>query len=197
MKIKKITMTVKDYDNLTDLVFYGTRTVMNKIYPFHVPVFDEDAGVYTDYSQNKQETTWASIHFMNLVANGIVGIDEDKLINPDDPVTVNVLEISIPAIIQLIHAVYADEKLQKTIWQSRGNDLWESDGHYGSDPKDIFIADCLKNWWIDRQTGRKLIDILESDFSSLTNPRKRNQIIDCRLISATKYREGGYRHDRT
>lgn len=154
--VVRVTLTENQYYKLTDVIYYGARDAAQKIYTFHRPVYDEDAGVYTDYGQNEQSVTWANLHFLSLLGNAIVCVH--KLKTPGEPVIIDLLDMAIPAISQLLIAVWSDTELQTQIWKRRAGDDWESDGHYGSQSKQEFTADMNEHWWIDRKTGREIID---------------------------------------
>ncbi len=78
----------------------------------------------------------------------------------------DILEIAGPALCQLIHAIYADEALQRDILTSRANNFWESDGHYERVSKSVFIERRIKEWWIDRSIGKRIIDAIQEERKS-------------------------------
>ena len=175
LNIARFKMSNEDCQKILDAVFYGTRKVAEELYRFNRPVYDENAGVFTDYGENDPNRTWAQIHFTSLCGSAIVGVKWGE--KQTDPCEIDILEISIPAIVQLLFSIWSNEELQKRILKSRGTDLYESDGHYGKQTEQEFVDGLMKIWWIDRKIGRRLCETLQTQYSPNTKHLKASLIL--------------------
>jgi hypothetical protein len=154
MKIKKIVLNDAEAKAITTVIEHG-NTIADVIYPFIQPIYDEDAGVFTDYGCNDTNCTWAGIHFRNLLSNVVFAT-----IRSGDNVEFKLFDIGIPALVQGLHRFYSDKDLQYACSQRTAVDLWESDGHYGSQTRVEFIKEHLDRVAIDRKLGRNLCEKL-------------------------------------
>lgn len=161
--VTRFRMAQADVQKIVDAVYYGTHRAAEKMYEFHPSVYDEDAGVFTDYGQNNAARTWAQVHFQQLCAHSIINVEWNQ--NDGDPAYITLLDISIGAVVQLLWCLWSDDKLQTEVWRSVCSDNWESDGHYGNRSREKFISDTIKPYWIDRKTGRRICDLLQNTCS--------------------------------
>ncbi len=60
----------------------------------------------------------------------------------------------------LIFNLYTQEKMQRDLWRRAAQRLWDSDGHYGRDSREKFIADFVSERWISRDEGKRICDAL-------------------------------------
>jgi hypothetical protein len=151
-----------DARKLVDAIYYGTRPAAQHMYEFIRPAYDEDAGVFTDYGQNDPSRTWANVHFQSLCANAVINVDWGK--TDDGPVYVTLLEMSIGAVVQLLWALWSNDDLQKRVWKSAGFENWESDGHYGQQTREQFMAEEIQRYWIDRKCGIRISELLQATY---------------------------------
>ncbi len=164
-KVNRYKMSNQDAQKITDAIYYGARAVGQTLYKFVRSIYDEDAGVFTDYGQNDPNRTWSQIHFVNLCANAILNVKWGK--EATDPAEIDILDISIPALVQLIFTLWSNPDLQKTIWESRAEDLWESDGHYGRQTRQEFTKSIVVHWGFDRKDGRRICELLQGSKMTL------------------------------
>ena len=162
MKIRRYKITNNDAQRIIDAIDYGTRRVADKIYPYTHSVYDEDAGVFTDYGENDPQRTWAQIHFVGLCGAAIVAVKWGE--QDTDLAEIDILEVAIPAVVQLVFALFSDPDTQREIWESRAQELWESDGHYGRETRDEFIEKTIALWGFDRRGGRAIVELLQNDY---------------------------------
>lgn len=163
-----IELTEHEYQTIADMIYYGTRIIADEIYPFHHSVYDEDAGVFTDYGQNQPDRTWAQTNLMSLLTHAIITVEWDKTDdergydpNPNRKTITYILDMSIGAIVQALHKMTCDEKIQKRVWLNKITGDYESDGHYGTQSQQEYIETELKRLWVDRKTGRALIEKIQ------------------------------------
>lgn len=164
--IDGIELPEREYNIIADMIYYGTNIIADKIYPFHHSVYDEDAGVFTDYGQNNPDRTWAQLHFKQLLTHAVITVkwindDDERGYDPNRKTMVYLLDMSIAAIVQALHKMTSDEKLQKRVWMNKITGDYESDGHYGSQSKNEYVESELKRMWVDRKTVRALIEKLQ------------------------------------
>lgn len=159
----KIKMAQDEAQKIIDAIYYGTRAAAQHMYKFYRSTYDEDAGVYTDYSQNDPARTWANVNFQELCANAILDVQWSEQEN--DPVYVTFLNMSIGAVVQLLWCISSNEDLQRSIWKSRAQGDWESDGHYGNQSKQDFIKERIHQCWMDRKQGLKIATLLQDEYS--------------------------------
>lgn len=163
----RIELTENEYQTIADMIYYGTRIIADEIYPFHHSVYDEDAGVFTDYGQNNPDRTWAQVNLQELLTHAIITVkwldepDENGEYNPNRKTITYLLDMSIGAIVQAIHKMTCDDKLQKRVWMNKITGDYESDGHYGSASKQEYVESELKRLWVDRKTGHALIEKIQ------------------------------------
>lgn len=162
-EVTRYRMTRDDAHKIIDALRYGTRRAAEKLYEFTSPVYDEDAGVYTEYGQNDPNRTFAQVHFRNLCDNAIVGVEWNTA--DDDPTYVTLLDIAVPAVSQLLWAIWSDTELQDSILNARISSEWASDGHYGSKSREEFSAELTAIWRLDRTQGRRLCDLLGTEYN--------------------------------
>lgn len=162
-----IDLTEREYQTIADIIYYGTRIIADEIYPFHRSVYDEDAGVFTDYGQNNPDRTWAQCNLVSLLTHAIITAefdettDDERGYDPNRKTITYILDMSIGAIVQAIHKMTCDDKLQKRVWMNKITGDYESDGHYGSASKQEYVESELKRLWVDRKTGRALIEKIQ------------------------------------
>lgn len=158
MRVKKFKMPASDAAVIHDAIYYGGREVAQHLYPTHSRVYDEDAGVYTDYGLNNASVTWAQVHFLSLLGMAVV---DSRCEHDSDTCEIVLLDDAVGAVVQLIHTLYSDRDLQARIWKMRAESLWESDGHYGRQSKTEFTNDMIARWSFDRKIARKICEQLQ------------------------------------
>ena len=159
----KIKMAQDEAQKIIDAIYYGTHAAAQHMYKFYSAVYDEDAGVHTDYNMNDPARTCANVNFQELCANAILNVQWNE--HGNEPVYITFLNMSIGAIVQLIWCISSNEDLQRGIWKSRARGDWESDGHYGNQSKEDFIKEIIQQCWIDRKQGRKIANLLQDEYS--------------------------------
>jgi len=163
----EIELPEREYQTIADMIYYGTNIIADEIYPFYRSVYDEDAGVFTDYGQNEADRTWAQCNLHQLLTHAIIAAkwidesDDERGYDPNRKTLVYILDMSIGAIAQALHKMTCDDKLQKRVWMNKITGDYESDGHYGPQSKQEYIDAELKRLWVDRKTGRKLIEKIQ------------------------------------
>ena len=156
MKTKRIVLNAKEAEAVTAVIENGI-SIADAIYPFVQPSYDEDAGVFTDHGKNDADRTWAGIHFRNLLQNAVI---DQSWGSDNGSVQFRFLDISIPALVQGLHRFYSDKNLQRGCLQRAAVNLWESDGHYGSQTRDEFVEETIGRMAIDRKLGKTLCEKL-------------------------------------
>jgi hypothetical protein len=161
-EITRVKMTTDDTQKLLSAIDHGTRPAAQKMYEFNQPVYDEDAGVFTDYGQNDPARTFAQVHFVELCNNAILNVEWDNC-TEDGPTHayITILNMAIPAVHQLLWCLYSDLAFQDTMLETRIRGEWESDGHYGSKSREEFEKDLKHMWRLDPAQGRRIGDQLQ------------------------------------
>ncbi len=162
-EVTRFRMTTDDAQKLLSAVENATRPAAQKMYEFSQPVYDEDAGVYTDHGQNDPTRTFAQVHFVELCNNAILGVKWDNY-TEDGPTHayITILNMAIPAIHQLLWYLYSNPEFQNTILEPRISGAWESDGRYGTKSREEFAEEMKRMWWIDPIQGRRIGDQLQN-----------------------------------
>jgi len=136
-----------DYKSWTWLDIAGRATMLlaDELYPFALPCYDEDAGVYTDYGQNRSRNMWLNIvindigrQWHDFCLNSGLEFDNEKQIVQYDP-------RQLPVGIHFVLSELADnDKFRQRIITALASEYWESDGHYSGQTKSAYIAEQLQ-----------------------------------------------------
>lgn len=159
LSISRFQITSQQYSLIHDLIYYGSRPTAQHCYEFNAPVYDEDAGVYTDHGQNAANRTWANSHLMALLKHAVLDVIPIDEIH--QTVELHVLSHTIGALVQLLHTVATNDDLQAKIWMAYATDLWESDGHYDQGwSRTGWIETQVAHRWIAYRDAKSLTDQL-------------------------------------
>jgi hypothetical protein len=75
--IKRCTLTEEEWQRLELVLKYG-KSFADYLYPVSRSVYDEDAGVFTDYGKNDQATIWANIWFQKALSMSVQSVEETE-----------------------------------------------------------------------------------------------------------------------
>jgi len=155
---KKIKTDQETAQKLLDIIYHGARIAADEIYPFYRSVYDEDAGVFTDYGQNSPNRTFAQTNMLGMLEIASIAAQQWVFLSDPDIVEIELPQMAVGTICQLIWNLYCNDKLQRRVWINKITEDWESDGHYGTQKKEEYIETEMKRLWIDSKTGRKIIE---------------------------------------
>ena len=162
--IATIETTQQIADKIQDAVYYATIPVAQHLYPLFQSVYDEDAGVFTDYGMNQSSRTWAQIHFRTCVLNAVIFVDyhgDDIGYNPDRPVTMYITDIGSAALTQLLWTLAITPKLQEKVYGEKLSGYWDSDGHYSGKSKKDFIDSKISKEMLDKKTTKRVVELIQ------------------------------------
>ena len=157
VEAKKVTLSREQFEFLSWSIQYS-RGVIDTWYPVNTPVYDEDAGVHTDYGTNTMHIIWANNFFNSGLQ--IAGLAIHKVIWNDDVAELTIPVFCKPFIIAIL--IGANENQEKLL-QHDLSYLYESDGHYEGISQSDFISRELPTKMKKYRFIKDIIEIFENN----------------------------------